>query len=270
MSTDAVLRLVGRPSILAQLLVSKLRPAIRVIVILAAGNSLAEAAEDAGWRFSFSPYIWAARLKGDVATLPPAGPVEVDVSFGDILEDLDLALMGIGQARKGRIGIWGDVFYAKLSADGDTRGRFFSDANYDQTLSFLTLGGSYRLLEQASFSVDALGGVRYSHLDNKLKLKAGLLPQATRYERESWLDPIVGLTVRTNVGPHWYVSGWAMSAVAGESDSAYDLFGGLGYAFNDTHSLILGYRHMRVDYDNGPFLYDVKLYGPMAGFTFRW
>lgn len=270
MSADAVLRLFIQPSILAQLLLSRLGLAIRVIVILVAGNSLAEASENTGWRFSFSPYIWGARLKGDVATLPPAGPVEVDVSFRDILEDLDLALMGIGQARKGRIGIWGDVFYAKLSADGDTRGPLFSDANYDQTLSFLTVGGSYRLLEQASFSVDALGGVRYSHLDNKLKLKAGLLPQATRYEREGWLDPIVGLTARTNIGPHWYVSGWAMSAVAGESDSAYDLFGGLGYAFNETHSLILGYRHMRVDYDNGPFLYDVKLYGPMAGLTFRW
>ena len=50
MSTDAVLRLIIQPSILAQLLASKLRLAIRVIVILAAGNSLAEASEDAGWR----------------------------------------------------------------------------------------------------------------------------------------------------------------------------------------------------------------------------
>ncbi len=57
MSADAVLRLIIQPSILAQLLLSRLGLAVRVIVILAAGNSLAEAAENTGWRLSVSPYI---------------------------------------------------------------------------------------------------------------------------------------------------------------------------------------------------------------------
>jgi hypothetical protein len=32
----------------------------------------------------------------------------------------------------------------------------------------------------------------------------------------------------------------------------------------------VGYRHIKIDDEKDAFLYDVKLYGPMAGFTFRW
>jgi len=229
-----------------------------------------QAAGDNDWQFNFTPYVWATALKGDVATIPPAEPAEIDISFSDILEDLDMAVMGIGQARKGRWGIWGDVFYSNISADGDTRGPLFSDAKYDQTLFFLTAGGSYRLLERESFSVDALGGVRYTYLDNEFKLGAGTLPAAKVDKSEGWYDPIIGLTGNAKIGTHWSASGWAMASVAGDSDTIYDLFGGLGYAFSESRSMILGYRYLKIDYENDGFLYDVELSGPMGGFTFRW
>ena len=66
-----------------------------------------------------------------------------------------------------------------------------------------------------------------------------------------------------------YVTGWAMAAVAGESDSAYDQFGGIGYAFGDSNSLIAGYRYLAVDYENASFLFDAEMTGPVIGFTFQ-
>jgi hypothetical protein len=246
------------------------RSLIGFFVLVVVSVASVQAAGQGDWQYNFSPYIWGTRLEGDVATLPPAHPAEVDVSFSDILENLDLAVMGTGQARKGRFGVWGDVFYSKLSADGNTRDQLFSDADYDQTLSFLTLGASWRLLERPSASVDALVGARYSYLDNKFKLEAGLLPARDRYESEDWVDPVIGLAARVTFAANWYASGWAMNAVAGDSYTNYDLFGGIGYAFNRSYSFIVGYRHIKIDYEKDAFLYDVKLYGPMAGFTFRW
>ena len=61
--------------------------------------------------------VFALGMKADVATLPPAPPADVDVSFGDILDNLDVALFGIGEARKGKYGIWGDLFFFKSFGD---------------------------------------------------------------------------------------------------------------------------------------------------------
>jgi hypothetical protein len=54
------------------------------------------------------------------------------------------------------------------------------------------------------------------------------------------------------------------------SDADDDLFGGVGYTFNESYSFIAGCRHIKIDYENDTFLYDVKLYGPIAGMTFKW
>jgi hypothetical protein len=230
----------------------------------------AEKGNDHSWQFSFSPYVWGSKLEGDVATLPPAEPARVDVSFSDILENLDIAVMAIGQIHRDRFGFWGDVFYSKLSADGETRDQFFSDADYDQTLAFVTGGGSFRIVNRDFLNVDLLAGARWTYLDNKFDLEAGSLPGRNRHENEDWLDTLLGISGRVEMGASWYASGWAMTGVTGDSDTMHDLFGGLGYEFGTARSLIAGYRYIKVDYENGDFLYDVELSGPMAGFTFRW
>jgi len=61
------------------------------IILFLPASGLAD--ENGGWSFSFTPYIFAVGLEGDVATLPPAASAEVDVPFSDILDNLDLALI---------------------------------------------------------------------------------------------------------------------------------------------------------------------------------
>jgi len=39
------------------------------------------------------------------------------VSFSDVIDNLDIALMGIIEARKGRYGIFSELFYVGISAD---------------------------------------------------------------------------------------------------------------------------------------------------------
>jgi len=71
------------------------------------------------------------------------------------------------------------------------------------------------------------------------------------------------------MGSGWYASGWFVAAIAGESDSAWDVFGGIGYRFEPRHSVTVGYRHQSVDFRDGSFGFDVELSGPAAAYVYR-
>ena len=50
------------------------------------------------WNIDFTPYFWAAELKGDATLRGRTG--SVDVSFRDIMDKLDIAFMGRAEAWK--------------------------------------------------------------------------------------------------------------------------------------------------------------------------
>jgi len=203
--------------------------ATAVLLTLLVMPAVGQAEDDGGWSYNITPFIFALGLDGDVATLPPAAPAEVDVPFGDILEELDIALMGVGEARKGKFAILGELFYSRISVDADTPGPYYSGADYDQTLFFVSAGASYRFVEKGNGHLDLLAGLRYWSLDNKFKLDAGLSPAKRVTHKEKWFDPILGIKGYRKLVSNWYVSGWAVAAVGGESDTAFDVFGGVGY-----------------------------------------
>ena len=93
-----------------------------------------------GWSFSLEPYAWAMGLDGevDVRGLPA---VDVNLSAKKLLQNLDWAIFGRGEIRKGRWGILGDGFYAELSGSGDMRGALYKSAslNVQQGLASLAL-----------------------------------------------------------------------------------------------------------------------------------
>jgi len=229
----------------------------------------AVASDKDDWTFNVTPYLWVTGQKGQVATLPPAAPADLDVSFSDVISNLDMALMGLVEARNGRFGVFGEIFYVGVSADADTPGPFFSGADYEQDLLGISIGLSYALMQSSDHHLDAVLGVRFWDLDNELELGAGILPARKLSEHERWHDPFIGLKGRVNLNENWYLSGWGVAAVAGDSDSSWDLFGGIGYEYSDSFSLTAGYRHQEVDYKNDGFLFDVEMSGPVIGLTFR-
>jgi hypothetical protein len=58
------------------------------------------AAQDAGWEFAVSPYLWASGIESSVDTR--FGTIGVDLSSSDVLSKLDFAFMGVFEARNGR------------------------------------------------------------------------------------------------------------------------------------------------------------------------
>src|SRR5262245_53303105 len=65
---------------------------------------------DSEWTFAVAPYFWGAGLQGDVG-LFGREPVHVDMSFGDIFDNLRFGGMIVGEAHNGTWGVFGDLIY---------------------------------------------------------------------------------------------------------------------------------------------------------------
>lgn len=221
------------------------------------------------WKFTVAPYLFALGLKGDVATVPGASPAEVDVPFDDLLENLDGAIMGQFEARKGKFAIIADTYYSQISTDEGTPGPFYSGLDYEMDLFYMSLGGSYRVIGNDVLNLDLMAGVRFTYLDNELTLEEGIRPEKGLNDTEEWVDPFISVKANVAINDKLYLTSWAGFAVGGDSESTYDLFAGMGYNLGDGYSMVTGYRHMAIDYEKGDFLFDVEVSGPMLGLVIK-
>jgi hypothetical protein len=228
---------------------------------------------DTGWTFDVSPYGWLSSLVGNVRTLPPIRQVRVSLSAGKILNHLDGVFSGAFEAKYGRFVLFGDVLYSKNGASGNfDRQDFPFGLGFSSTFATGFASAGYRLIDDPRFSLDALAGVRGFYADNILSVLADLNRNRSLDfgVTKSWAAPMAGFLGRVNFTDQLYATG---SAFVGGTDSstnfAWDLFGGLGYSFNDRFSIFLGYRAMKIGYRTGNFIDNELFYGPIAGLNVR-
>lgn len=86
---------------------------------------------------------------------------------------------------------------------------------------------------------------------------------------KSWVDPIVGFRARYNFTDHLYAAAKADIGGFGiGSDLTWQLFGAVGYQFNQHWSSELGYKYLSVDYSNNGFVYDMAMGGVFIGLKY--
>ncbi|WP_333835134.1 hypothetical protein, partial [Rubrimonas sp.] len=162
-----------------------IRAIAAVSFALAAGSAAAEE-----WSFIVSAYGWFPAMEVDASIDRPGGSVstEVSTSATEILEALNFGVFGTAEARRGRFGLFGDVFFTDLgvSQTGPLGGRQ-SVAN---DLFMFTGAGAWRLWEDGGSFVDAYGGGRLTSLDTTVTAGALSASKSTTY-----VDPIVGARV---------------------------------------------------------------------------
>lgn len=56
------------------------------------------------WSWQVSPYLWGTSLSGQAGGLAGVPPVDVDVGFSDVLDNLDFGAMAVISGDNGR---WG-------------------------------------------------------------------------------------------------------------------------------------------------------------------
>jgi hypothetical protein len=241
--------------------------AVAVVCTPAYGEG--ETAASDGWEFQVIPYMWALGMDGDVGI--DGSVSSVDMSFGDIWDNLDFAGMMHVEARRDRWGLFVDPLYAKLSADGDVS---ILNADVEVEMALVEFGALYRLNEPSpgpsltALTFDVLAGGRYMHMDTDIDIKGPLGGKVSIDDDEDWVDPFIGLRIRVNMTRKLFlnlrgdIGGFGISEC---SDVTGNVLGVLGYQLNERTAILAGYRYLSLDYENSGFEFDVDLSGPVFG-----
>jgi hypothetical protein len=218
-----------------------------------------------GWTFAVAPYLFAASLSGNVAQFGTP-TIHVDADFGDILDNLKFGAMVTSEARNGPFGLFTDLMYVKIGED--VKAPLGATVNLTSSTFTGTAMGEYRVFDSAAGSVDAMAGIRIWSLTSDLDFSGGPLGGQSFSDDATWVDGMVGVKGRLNLGGKFFASSWAMAG-AGGAKIDWDLLAGLGYDFNKSFSLVGGYRALGVDYSHDGFVFDVVQQGPYLGGMFR-
>lgn len=227
-------------------------------------------AQSGEWEYSASIYGWFATLDTSVET--PLGTVETELSFSDIWDDLNIALFGALEARRGAWSFIVDLNYADLSSERATPlGAAFSRAEVDTRLAVISGSAAYAVLDTPEARVDLTGGFRFYDVDLDTRLVAAGAPaDQTFSSSESWFDPVIGVRVRAPLSPDWFINAFADVGGFGlgnASDLSWQAYGGLGYRFNERWSMQGGYRHLSIEKDLGGRDTNLDLSGLLVGAT---
>lgn len=210
------------------------------------------------WEFSVAPYLWLAGIDGTVG-FPNTPPAEVDASFSDIWDNLDFAGFLLFEANKGKFHSFLDFQYIKLGADATVEDVDRFELGVEQVR--IELGAGYRVYQTDTTNLVTYVGVMYNYIDNSLS--GG---NVSLSESESWFDPAIGFKLRHRLTDHWILGctgeygGFGVS-----SDSTWQAVGTVGYQFNNGWTVIGGYRHQSIDYEDDGYLYDTETSGPFLG-----
>ncbi len=111
-----------------------------LLSLLVTPQAVAEDPVSEDWQFQIAPYVWALAAEGDATV--KGRTFDVDLSFKDIVEELNYGVMLQGEARKGRVGAIVNVLYANL---GDETNVGPLEIDPDANLFWGGFGGYYRL-----------------------------------------------------------------------------------------------------------------------------
>lgn len=240
-------------------------------LLCSAGILAAEpATSQNGVRFSATPFLWLAGMDGEVTVRGRSA--DFDVSFGDILENLDMSFMGRFQMETGNWVIQAEPIYMKLSDSVRGPAGFIdADGDMEAFIGKFTAGYAFQFEESRLI---AFAGIRYWSLEVGLELTA---PGATVDVEKSddFVDPIVGGRFDSTLSGKWRIHLEAdIGGFGTGTEFTWDFTGLLGYDFSPTKTVFAGYRIMDVDYEKkGPLgannQLDLQMDGPIIGAQFR-
>lgn len=223
---------------------------------------------ESGWEFQATLYLWATALNGTigVGNLPDA---DVNLSFADILEDLDAALMGAFLAKNGDWLFLTDLVYSDLSTRTTLNVANSPTLKLTQTLLIASAIAGYELpLGNPDLDFHVTAGIRYQRLTTETTLKSGIFPISVEADiTEDWVDPVIGVLLHYDINDRWFVD--AIADIGGfgvGSQITTQGFLTIGYNWSDTISTAFGYRALYTDYESGSganrFDYETTLHGP--------
>lgn len=230
--------------------------------------ALAETGTSDRWNSSGTIYLWGSGIQGDLSN---GG--DIDISFGDILDDLAFAFMGTLVTRKDKWSFGGDFIYLNLKIDNSTNIPLSSvpgatvdlKAKTDINSWVINLLAGYNMVSTEQATLDAIFGARYLSLDSDLTLKVNSLQGRTLSDSDAVWDGVIGIRGVLNLNKKWYLPYYA-DIGTGQSDNTWQLLGGVGYRYN-WGDIKLVYRHIEWDLGSDGLVETMSISGPAFGAT---
>lgn len=240
-----------------------------LLVLLFASGTVAAA--DEGWQHTVVVYGIGASIDGTAGI--GGATADVEVGFDDILDNLEFGAMAGYRGEYGRWAIVADLIYMALEQEKDGLGAFGGTrAKVEADQLIVELDGSCAVTER----LDVYGGLRYWELDNELEVVGGgpLGTTLSASKTENWVDPVIGLRYVLPLGEHWQLIGRGdIGGFGVGSDFTWHATAFARWQVSAHASVLLGFRYLDVDYDdgagNGRFRWDVAEGGPTAGFAWQ-
>lgn len=231
-------------------------------------TSYTAAPEGSDWSFRVAPYAWLTAIDGDISVGPLTAPV--DISFSDTLDTLDMAYMFAAELGYGKWTLGADFVYGDFSQDIPGGQRIFNSFRYEYTQWVFTPTLGYRVIENEGYRMDVFGGARITGFETTLTGRFVGGGQTQVSGDKTWTDPVIGVRGQAELGNNFFlryngdIGGFGVS-----SDLVWSAFLGLGYHFNDTASIAIGYRGLGMDYSSDATEIDLVTHGPVIGLEFR-
>ncbi|MDH4022490.1 MAG: hypothetical protein OEV14_05135 [Gammaproteobacteria bacterium] len=227
------------------------------------------------WEHRLTPYLWMSGMEGSQTIGTPSGPLtaDLDLSFGDILDNLELGGMLRYRGQNDRWVVMADSIYMDLEAKGGRKGALI---DVDATIRAKQLALEADLGYEVVDRIVVYAGLRYNDLNQDIAVTTTGGPLAgtrTASAGDSWIDPIVGVAAELPIGQRWSLG--LLGDIGGfgiGSDLAWQLMGSVRFRASERISVVGVYRYIDMDYENGSgtelFGYDMALSGPAIGVSF--
>jgi hypothetical protein len=237
------------------------------------GIPKAAMAQSDKWQVDVAPlYLWAIETDGKIAVRSRSAPVFLD--FADAADSLAGAFSFHGEARKNRVGFFGDINFLRLSTDASFTTPILSrqingTAQLDMTM--FEAGGTYLLRPDKNLNV--IGGLRTYTLSPKLEFESDIQELTVVDTSKTAVSVFGGFTFRPKLSDKWTLLTRAdLGAGQGFTWSATL---GFEYRIKPWAGMMFGYHALGMDTgdasaDSNEVEYDVTHYGPMFALTLHW
>lgn len=240
--------------------------------------SVLRAEETNDWAFTIAPYLWVASVSAE-ASVPNMGSVSspggLDLAgmASSSVQEFDTKISGGAMLAAGvryrSFGLLADFNWLRLDTESVNTGTLYSSVNLRSDFIYSTAALSYELPLRGKFHAEALAGVRVWNVSTDFEAEGSALPGFESSNNQTWVSGLVGANLRYDLTRHWLLL--ARGTVGGFSNSSiqWDVFGGVGYQFNDWCMATLGYRYLHEDYSKDDFTFNAKAHGALLGVVFR-
>ena len=199
-------------------------------------------------------------IEGDVSVGDTTS--EFDSSFDDLVDFVDMAFSLAVDGNNGEVGVKSDFYYIELE-DSSSSAAGKVTGNVEQWI--ITIAPYYRVMDDGEKTVDVGVGGRYVDMDIDIEG-----PVADRSKGRDWIDPVITGRFMMPTANNCFLSLYADIGGFGiESDLTYQLQAVAGYAFRENMDLVLGYRHLEIDNEDGGVTYDAATSGLLLGLNIK-